>query len=334
MQNYVDQYENVTAIGSLETKTIQVKASTSASVSLVANKTLTGTLVLTFKNAQTNQEWVQSVPFDVVLKVIGECDEDAIQLSGTPASGQLNTTAFDNKSQTPFQISNICTVDGQPFQMKNLKAKIVWKSNPIGNVELATTDIEGSEQSQEVMRSSSYTTLFDTFKTAEESTYESVMTFTPFPQNIGQTADFTIFIAGEIGSGNAIHTVAESFDVKIKVTNLETCVKFNPEPEEEIILKKGEDKVEFEIDTKDCGAVPVDIFFCTGSNNSNCSGGAPEGRLFLSQYSINNLNGTQTININRQGGALPGSYDLTVDASVPGVSPYRIAALNVKVEGR
>lgn len=332
MQNYVEQYENVTTIGSLETKTIQVKASTSASVALVANKTLTGNLVLIFKNIQTNQEWVQNVPLKIDLRVIGDCDEDAIQLSGTPASGMLSTTAFDNKSQTPFQIANICNVDGQPYPLKNLKAKVVWKSNPIGNVELATTDIEGSAQSQEVLRSGAYTTLFDTFKTAEESTYESILTFTPFPQNIGQTADFTVFVAGEIGSGNNVKTIEESFDVKIKVTNLETCVKFDPEPEEEIVLKNDEDHAEFEIDTSDCGSIPVDIFFCTGSNNSNCSGGAPDGRLYLSQYSINNLNGSKTIKIARQGGTLPGSYDLTVDASVPGVSPYRIASLNVKVE--
>ncbi len=332
MRNYVEQYQNTTSISSLDTETIQVKASTSASVSLVANKTLKGDLVLTFKNTQSNQEWVQLVPLQINVRVIGDCDEEAIQLSGTPASGTLATTAFDNRSQTPFQISNICTVEGQPYQMRNLKAKVVWKSNPIGNAELAVTDIEGSEQAQEVLRSSTYTTLFDTFKSAEESTYESILTFTPFPQNIGQTADFTVTIAGEIGSGTNARTVAKSFDVKIKVTNLETCVTFNPEPEEEIVLKSDEDDVEFEIDTSACGNVPVDIFFCTGSNNSNCSGGAPEGRLFLSQYSINNLSGTKTIKINRQGGTLPGSYDLTVDASVPGVSPYRIASLNVKVE--
>lgn len=332
MRNYVEQYQNTTSISSLDTETIQVKASTSASVSLVANKTLKGDLVLTFKNTQSNQEWVQLVPLHVNLRVIGDCDADAIQLSGTPASGTLATTAFDNRSQTPFQISNICTVDGQPYQMRNLKAKVVWKSNPIGNAELAVTDIEGSQQAQEVLRSSTYTTLFDTFKSAEESTYESILTFTPFPQNIGQTADFTVFIAGEIGSGSNVRTVDKTFDVKIKVTNLETCVTFDPEPEEEIVLERDEDDVEFEIDTSACGNVPVDIFFCTGSNNSNCSGGAPEGRLFLSQYSINNLSGTKTIKINRQGGTLPGSYDLTVDASVPGVSPYRIAALNVKVE--
>ncbi len=332
MENFVKQYENVTSIGSLETKTIQVKASTSASVSLVANKTLSGSLLLTFRNVQTNQEWVQNVPLKIDLRVVGDCDDEAIVLSGTPASGALNTTAFDNRSQTPFQISNVCTVEGQPYQMKNLKAKIVWKSNPIGNVELSTTDIEGSQQSQEVLRSSTYTILFDTFKTAEESTYESVLTFTPFPQNIGETADFTITVAGEIGSGNAVRTITKSFDVKIKITNLETCVTFNPLPEEEIVLEKDKEDVEFEVNTSACGSVPVDIYFCTGSNNSNCSGGAPEGRLFLSQYSINNLSGSKTVKINRLTGTLPGSYDLTVDASVPGVSPYRIAALNVKIE--
>jgi hypothetical protein len=332
MQNYVKQYENVTTIGSLETKTIQVKASTSASVSLASNKLLNGSFMLTFRNTETNQEWVQGVPFSVNVKVVGACDAEAIQLSGTPASGTLTTTAFDNKSQTPFQITNICHVDGKPYPLKNLKAKVVWKSNPIGHVELSTTDIEGSAQALEVLRSGAYTMLFDTFKTAEESTYESILTFTPFPQNIGQTADFTVFIAGEIGSGNAVMTVDESFDVKIKVTNLETCMTFDPEPEAEIVLKDDEDYVEFEVDSSACGSVPVDVFFCTGTNNSNCSGGSPEGRLFLSQYSINNLSGSKTIRINRQGGTLPGSYDLTVDAFVPGISPYRIAALNVKVE--
>lgn len=332
MQNYVKQYENVTSIGPIQEKTIQVKASTSPVVNVVSNKGLKGNLSLTFQSVSSSQEWVQNVPIQVGIKVITDCDEGGILLSGTPGSGELMTTSFNSKSQTPFQILNTCIVDGQPFPLKNLKAKVVWKSQPIGNVELSMNDIEASNQAVEVLKNGSYVPFFEVFRTSDDTIYESLLTFTPFPKQLGETAQFTITIAGEAGTGSKVQTISETFDVKIKVTNLESCVKFDPEPEQTIQMDMDEDEVEFKVDTSDCGNVPVDLWFCAGQGNENCRGGAPEGRLYLSQFTINNLQGSKTLTIERKGGTLPGAYDITVDARVPGISYYQIASLNVEIQ--
>ncbi|MDZ4256353.1 MAG: hypothetical protein U1C71_02010, partial [archaeon] len=332
MQNFVQQYANVTVIAPLETKTIQVKAATTPSAASFTGQTLRGSLLLTFATQDTQQRWVQQVPMTIALNVVGACDGEAIQFTGAPATGKIDTTAFDNKNQTQFQISNICLVDGQPYTLQNLKAKIVWTSNPIGNVELSTTDIGGSSQSSETLRSNAFVPLFGSFKPAEDTVYASVMTFTPFPQNIGNTAEFTIIIGAEIGSGNARRTIEKSFDVRVQITNLETCIVLDPEPERGIRIESEEDEARFTINTTNCGDVPVDILFCAGANNSNCSGGAPEGRLYLSQFSITDLKGSREITVERRGGTLPGTYDLTVDARVPGTSYKRVAALEVQVD--
>lgn len=332
MQNYIKQYQNTTSLGAVQTKTIQVKASTSPVVNVVSNKDLTGNLTLTFKSVSSAQEWVQNVPLNVNIKVITDCDEGGIQISGAPGSGEIETTAFDSKAQVPFQLANTCIVDGQAFPLKNLKAKVVWKSNPIGNVEMALSDIEASNQSVEVLKNGTYVTLFDEFRPVDETEYEGILTFTPFPQNIGETAQFTVTLSGELGSGTKTKTISETFNMKIKVTNLETCVKFDPEPEKGIVLSDDSDQVDLKVDTTACGKVPVDLLFCAGTNNSNCSGGAPEGKLFLSQYTADNVTGSKTITVERKGGTLPGAYDLTVDARVPGGSYHRIAAVNVFVE--
>ncbi|MEK6970168.1 MAG: carboxypeptidase-like regulatory domain-containing protein, partial [archaeon] len=332
MQNYVNQYEGVTSIGPNQEKTIQVKASTSPTVNVLSNKGLKGNLSLTFESTATGQEWVQNVPLNVDIKVITDCDEGGILLSGTPASGELITTSFNSKSQTPFQILNTCMVDGQPFPLKNLKAKVVWKSQPIGNVELAITDIEASNQAVEVLKNGSYVPFFEEFRTSDDTIYESLLTFTPFPKQLGETAQFTITLSGEAGTGSKIQNISQSFDAEIKITNLESCITFDPEPEEGITIESDEEEAVFTIDATECGEVPVDVWFCAGTGNENCRGGAPEGRLYLSQFTINDLEGKKEITLERKGGTLPGSYDLTVDARVPGISYYRIATLDVEVE--
>lgn len=332
MQNWVAQYAGITTIPKLETKTIQIKASTAPTVNLVSGKTLKGKAILTFRAENSAQEWVQAVPFTVQIKIVSSCDDEAIQISGTPGSGTIETSAFSNATQIPFQVANICEVEGQPYQLKNLKAKVVWHSSPIGNVELAVTDVGGSNNTTEVLKNGSYVPLYDTFKTVDDSIYESVLSFTPLPGHVGETADFTVTIAAEAGAGSSTQTITKTFDMKVLITNLESCIKFEPEPEAGIVIKAAEDEAEFQIDTSACGNVPVDIQFCNGANNSNCSGGAPEGRLYLSQFAINNLKGSKTITVERKSGTLPGSYDLTVDARVPGTSLRRVASLNVKVE--
>ncbi|QQR93114.1 MAG: carboxypeptidase regulatory-like domain-containing protein [Candidatus Iainarchaeum archaeon] len=333
MQNYVNQYEGQFSLAALENKSIQVKAATSSTVNPINNESLNGFLVLTFSTQGTQQLWVQRIPLRVNLELVGSCDGPAIELSGAPTSGEIQTTSFDNKSQIQFQVSNVCEKDGVSTVMRNLKSRITWKSNPIGNVELALSDLEGGQQAVEVLRSGAYVPFFDSFKTAETTPYAGILTFTPFPGNIGKDAEFTIDVAGELAGQGGTKTLSKSFNVKIKVTNLETCLVLNPEPEEGVVMKSNEDEVEFEVDSTKCGNVPLDIAFCQGANNVNCSGGSPEGRLQLSRYTISDLTAEKkTVTIQRTGSTLPGTYDVTVHARVPGTQYRQIASLVTRIE--
>ncbi|MEK6902268.1 MAG: hypothetical protein AABX02_01615, partial [archaeon] len=106
MQNYVKQYQNTT-IQPLQTKTIQVKAATSPTVNVINSKTLKGNLALTFQAGANQQQWVQNIPLVVGIKLVNDCDEGGIELTGTPASGDVDTSAFDTKVSIPFQILSI-----------------------------------------------------------------------------------------------------------------------------------------------------------------------------------------------------------------------------------
>lgn len=331
MENYIDQYEGTVTIEPLETKTIQVKASTSPFVNTIASETVNGSIVFTFETTNTQQKWVQNVPIQIDIALASSCDGKGILITGEAGTGKLETTAFQGKAQSTFQLLNVCEVDSTPYTLRNLKAKLLWKSNPYGNVELALTDIEGSQTSVEVLKSGSFATLFDEFKTAENSVYEGIMTFIPFASTVGKKAEFTIQLEAQLGNNTSSKTVKEEFDVEVIITNLESCVKFDPEPEKGIKIKSDETETTFQIDTSECGA-PVDIAFCYGTNNTNCSGGAPEGKLFLQQYTITDLEEPKQITVERKGGTLPGTYDLTVDARVPGSSYQRIASIKTIIE--
>ncbi|MEK6821413.1 MAG: hypothetical protein AABY11_03380, partial [archaeon] len=332
MQSFIAQYNGVVSIGSLESEDIQVKAATSPSVNVIGNKTLNGSAVFTFKRPSGQQEWVQHLPLTVGIKILSECDEGGIQIAGLPSGGKIETTAFEPSTQIPIQIYNSCTVNGQPVSLQNLQAKIEWDSIPLGNLEFALTDIQDSAQAIDVLKNGKFVPLFQTFKPVESTVYEGILTFTPFPGNIGEEAKFSVTIGATTGPTNTSTLIQESFDMDILITNLETCVVFSPSAEEGITIEHDEDETEFQVNTSACGDIPIDFFFCAGSTNSNCSGGAPEGRLYLSQYTIDDLSGSRTITVERRSGTLPGTYDITVDARVPGGSYHQIGAIETFIE--
>ncbi len=332
MQNWLNQYHGNTHITPNTTKTIQVKASMPESFFLLAGKNLSGNMVVFFQNADGSSTWVQTIPMRFTLTIPNQCDGEAIQLSGVPSNGSLEVSSFDNRMQQPFQLLNICEVNGQALDLHNLQAKINWKSAPIGNVELSIVNPADGTQTVEALQNGFNTPLFDTFNTANQTPYEAVLTFTPFPRHVGETAEFTVAISAQTGQGNETELVSQSFDMKIKVTNFESCIAFDVDRDAGLQIRENESETQFSIDTSACGDVPIDIEFCAGAGNANCIGGAPEGKIYLSQTAIHGLKGNKTIRVERKTSTLPGTYDITVDARVAGTTLQRIAALSLTVE--
>lgn len=334
MQNWLGQYHGNLHISPGETQGMNVKVSTTPSLSLLAGKNLSGNIITVWENSLNAGTWVQSLPLRVALTIPTQCDGEAIQLSGVSAQGAIELTAFENRVDKPFQLLNVCEVNGNPIDLHDLKAKITWGSQPIGMVELHVRDPNGINEITDVLRNGYDTPLFGTFNTNNGTPYDAILTFIPFPRHVGETANFTVTISAETGSGNDVTLLSQSFDMKINVTNFEACVVFDADPDAGIRIPATDSETTFSIDTTACGQVPIDIAFCTGTGNENCRGGAPEGKIYLSQDKIQKLKGEKTIRVERKASTLPGTYDITVDARVAGTTYRRIAALPLKVEPR
>jgi len=334
MQNWLNQYHGNTRLIADTTKTIQMKASAPESLFLLSGKNLSGNLVMLFENASGTSTWVQTIPFTITLAIPTQCDEEGIQVAGFPTNGSTQLTAFENRVEKSFQLVNMCTVNGKAVDLHDLKAKITWRSQVNGNVELSLRSSQNGEEVLEALHNGTYSQLISLFSSAEQTPYEGVLTFTPLPKHVGETADFAITLSASAGQGNETETIIQSFDVKIKITNYESCVKFDVDTQGGLVIESDSTQAQFSIDTSECGDVPVNVSFCTGAGNQNCSGGAPQGNIYLSQYAIQNLKGNKTIRVERKTSTLPGTYDITVDASTPGNNMRRIAALPLRVESK
>lgn len=334
MQNWLGQYHGNLRILPGETKGMNVKVSTTPSLSLLAGKNLSGNIITIWGNSINAGTWVQPLPLSVTLAIPTQCDESALQLSGISNSGTIELSAFENRVDKPFQLLNVCEVNGNPVDLHRLTAKIAWKSAPIGNVELSIQNPSTRERVTEALQNGFSTPLFDTVNTAQQMPYDAVLTFTPQPGHVGEKAEFTVILSAQTGQGNDTQIISESFDMRIIVTNFETCITYDIDRDAGLVMNAEDDETQFSIDTTACGNVPIDIAFCTGSTNVNCSGGAPQGKIYLSQYAITALKGEKTIRVERKASTLPGAYDITVDARVPGTTLRRVAALPLYVQPR
>lgn len=334
MQNWLEQYHGNLRISPGETQGMNVKVSTTPSLSLLTGKNLSGNIITVWENTLNAGTWVQSIPLNVALGIPTQCDEAALQLTGVSNSGTIELTAFENRVDKPFQLLNVCEVNGNPVNLHNLTAKITWRSAPIGSVELSMQNPTTGERVAEALQNGFPTPLFDTVNTAQQTPYDAVLTFTPQPGHVGEKAEFTVTLSAQTGQGNDTQIISESFDLRIMVTNFETCITYDIDRDAGLIMNEEDAETQFSIDTTACGNVPIDIAFCTGANNVNCSGGAPQGKIYLSQYAITALKGEKTIRVERKSSTLPGTYDITVDARVPGTSMRRVAALPLVVQPR
>ncbi|MBI4043422.1 MAG: carboxypeptidase regulatory-like domain-containing protein [Candidatus Diapherotrites archaeon] len=333
MQNYVNQYKNVLFIAKGETQLIQVKAATASGAPFIDEETLAGTLSFSFKSSAFNQTWVQTLPMHVSIGLADQCDEGGIELAGAGTNGKWESSTFDNKAVDQFSLSNTCEVAGKEVALQNLTAELEWKGDAIGQVELTLTDLESGVSTTQVLLHNQEVLLFDQAKPVSDGAYEAVITFTPLTGNLGKTAAFEVTLSAELpGKPGEAKKSFDSFDASILITNLEQCVKFTPSQEKPLELSIEQGEAEFTVDTSECGDIPISFEFCGEAGNGNCSGGAPEGKLFLDQWTLNNVKKeSKKVKVSREGSTLPGVYGITVRAKAPGTSFHQIALIKTMV---
>lgn len=315
--------------GSIDTVIKTVLAFNAASM-LESNESLSGNVEIILYNPLYNFEYAVLVPLTIDIALGGLPDNaPCIVLSG-PDVPEWNVTTLDNTAKTEFEISNLCTKDGQKIDLENLQVKLEWQSDSkkAGVLELTLITPDGSSVSQ-VLKQGQWVKLLDNFKQADYGGYQAILTFTPKTGFMGETAKFTIHIDGQtrtdaglkfVGADNAING-------NILILNLEDCIKY---PKETVEIAPEQDETTFTLDASSCG---IDVYITLCMGDPRCTGGTAEGGIILMPHDeivLTQADPEESVTVYRED--MPGIYGITLHARTPQTSYKKIDTVDVLVK--
>jgi hypothetical protein len=181
---------------------------------------LNGEIAIVLENLKAGKQWVVSVPIKVTIGLGGEVDStDCFSLN--PQEWVVLTQNKKTK-ETKLVLANNCTVQGEPIALKNVKAKISWKENAIGEFRL-TSSIEGTKT---VTLKNSYQTIAENFNpNAEEENLS--LSFNPdsIPVASGKA---TIYLEATNPTEKGEQKLKQKIEVKVEISSLQECIRVKP----------------------------------------------------------------------------------------------------------
>ncbi len=330
MNNWLQQYIEATRIEALESSTIRILTALSDEAWLLDRpEELDGSLILNFSNMDKSITWSLSVPVKVSVDLAQPPKEPNCL---TVELQEWKDSTINHRAIVEFSIINACiTADDEPMPLRNLQARIGWKGEGrLGEVELTILDPESGNSRTDVLQSGIWTVYFDLVEPERE--YIATLVFVPKPGSVGKTAEFEVEIDAELmtSTGRQFVGASNSIEGKIAIVELESCIQFEPEPDEGVIIRAEEDEATLSIDTTACGAIDIDFDLCRHDNG--CTGGAEEGEIELmpDKFSLGAMNKTKTVRVRRV--TIPGMYGIPVYVRTRGSNYHKIALVDVIVE--
>lgn len=293
-------------------------------IPILASAEEDGQMILTVQSTASFQSWVQSIPFHATFSPPSGCQGDPLVVTGITDGDTLDVAEFKPIPSIPIQVSNHCVVGGIPVPLTNLRASVQWEKSSLGHVQLTLKDPTNGQEIKETLKEEGTSLLAPDFWTADVGPYAGTLNLIPTTYQNGASGNMTLVIQADVGKGPNPIVVEKKIQLKTNVTQLDSCIKVTPNPPAIVNMDAGKDSAEFIISTKGCG-VPVDVEFCGEGGNEYCSGGSPEGKIFLNEWKLSSFASEKKILISRKEGTLPGSYDITVRARA-GNQPYRLLA--------
>ncbi len=241
-----------------------------------------------FTDSDTGDGIVITIPF---IPVVGTVHIDAEVTQGclTMSTGLVNELPSTGVVKSEIRLRKVCpgAVD--------VNASVEWMNERMGNVEVVLNN--PSELLTPLPK-----------KVAQFSSGDTItakVNFVPFKEFEGKVANFRVNFS--TGGQNSLVAFV------IPIENLEQCIKVTPQ---QVIVAKGQNSANFEIDVSSCGQNSIDFVLCDGDNS--CSGGV-EGGIALSSraFTLNSsTNPKRTVSVTR--GIIPGAYGIPIKASVSG----------------
>ncbi|MEM4390817.1 MAG: carboxypeptidase-like regulatory domain-containing protein [Candidatus Diapherotrites archaeon] len=331
MSNYLKRFQS-TRLGQ-EQKEISILSSLGIQAQYITKpKKVNGNIIIEY--GPTNDKsvsWILKIPYEATIN-LAEMPKNIPCITISNYNWQDST--IDNKATFEFEIENNClSEDNKEINLNGILANIEWqgKDGKVALVEISLTDLETNQVSKEVLEQGISKRLNEHFSYGRP--YIARLTLVPKPESIGKVAEFKVKLSGEIitNAGKQQIEADKLIEAKVFITNIDRCIKFNPHPEEGIIIRRNQNEAEFSIDTRDCGPVEIEIRFCGEENNYMCRGGTNEGGIIVTPTRVSTINSeTKTIKVQRQ--EIPGFYGLTIEARPKGFEFKKIAEYDVIIE--
>ncbi len=327
MNNYLAQYENKTR---LEYKSAAqftlLTAISDDAMHLSSPKKINARVVFEVSNENKSVTWAMEVPTQISISLSEPPKEpNCIEVS----LKEWKDATLGGKAEAEFYIKNNClSQNGKPLNLKSLKAKLAWKGNKYGNVELHVTDHDSGMEASEALGEGAYSTLFDSVTGGKE--YTALAVFTPKGGTIGKRAEFTIIIdaAQNTTDGEQLVGSSNSISSQIDIIDLSECIKYTPDPQAGIILEENQGDAKLDIDSSACGNVTIDFSLCRG--DKGCSGGVEGGiRVSPEEFTLKPGTPKKSVVVSRQ--EIPGMYGIGVFVRTPGSNYRQINNVDVLV---
>ncbi len=328
MNNYIEQYIGRTNFSyGFPVSFTMISAISDDARLMTEPRETSGDIYFEVANNDESIKWPQSIPFSAEINLAQPPKEKGcIEIS----LKEWRDVTLGGRAEVEFTIRNNClSKRNQPLDLSNLQAKIDWKSNKYGNVELHILDPETNQEAKEALNEALYSTFFDYVPAEKE--FLGLLVFTPKGGTIGEKAEFNITIdAGQAtNSGEQLVGSSNDIEAEIDIIDLTQCIKYEPDAEAGLILQESEEEGTITIDTTECGSVEIDFWMC--KDDQDCAGGAEGGiQVKPNKFTMNPNTNSKTILVSRE--EIPGMYGIKVFVRTPGSNYRQVGLIDVLVK--
>ncbi|HLC92099.1 MAG TPA: carboxypeptidase-like regulatory domain-containing protein [archaeon] len=325
MNNWLDQYVGKSTLAHGSTAQFTLLSAISDDAKQISEiRKLNARLVFEVSTKDGGIKWPMEVPAQIAISLAEPPKNPGCIEVGLK---EWKDATLGGKAEIEFYIKNGCVgQNGKPLDLRSLKAKIAWKSNKYGNVELHVTDHENAQEASEALSEGDYSTLFESVPGGKE--YTAILVFTPKGGTIGKKAEFSVLVdaAQNAVDGEQLVGASNQIAAQIDIIDLSQCVKYTPEPESGVRLEETQSDAKLDIDASACGNVNIDFWLC--KDDKDCSGGA-EGGITVSpeQFTLTPQSAKKSVVVSRQ--QIPGLYGIGVFVRTPGSNYRQINTVDV-----
>lgn len=324
LQQYVDKTNLEQGTGS---PILVLTALSENAKRITEQKRINATLLAEVTNESRTATWALEVPVKIT---IGLAEPPKTNNCLGVSLKEWKDATLGGKAETEFSITNNCiTQNDKPLELRNLKAKVKWKGNQLGNAELHVQNTDSGQEAAEVLGEGTYSTLFDSVPAGKEML--ALLTFTPKGGTRGKKAEFEVIIdASQLtNAGEELVGASNTVKAEIDIIDLGECIKYTPDAEAGLVLQETEEEGMLEVDSSKCGNAEIDFWLC--KDNKDCSGGTEGGIIVQPEkFKLTPTSPTKKIQVARQ--EVPGIYGINVNIRTPRSNYREIAVVDVLVK--